>query len=77
MGTSTVEQPRVSDTGNDDDVIAHIVHTPGASASAMVTKAMVEGRELEALCGLRWIPSRDPERKRVCEDCVRVSKQME
>lgn len=32
----------------------------------------VMGKEITALCGKRWVPSRDPERFPVCPDCKRV-----
>jgi hypothetical protein len=32
-------------------------------------KAYVEGVQVTALCGKKWIPSRDPERFPVCPTC--------
>ena len=34
-----------------------------------LTDAMVLGKEITALCGKKWIPSRDPEKFPVCPDC--------
>lgn len=50
---------------------SHIVKRPAdrSSASAWVTEASVMGYEVEAICGHRWIPGRDPERHPVCEAC--------
>ena len=30
---------------------------------------MIFGKEITALCGKKWIPSRDPEKFPVCPDC--------
>jgi hypothetical protein len=35
-----------------------------------ITTAIVEGREVTALCGYRWIPYRQPQGRPVCEACV-------
>jgi len=34
--------------------------------------AYVFGTELTALCGYRWIPSRDPEKLPVCPECQEI-----
>lgn len=34
-----------------------------------LTRALVEGTAVTALCGKRWVPSRDPERYPVCGTC--------
>ena len=36
---------------------------------AVVLEARVMGLEVEALCGKRWVPSRDPQRFPVCPAC--------
>jgi hypothetical protein len=49
---------------------SHIVKTDGDdSAAAEVLRARVEGTPLEALCGHRWIPSRDPKQLPLCAKC--------
>lgn len=69
--TETINDPRTAGGGTDGEHYAHIVARPDdePSASAYVTKARVLGIEIEALCGYRWIPSRDPERHPVCPLC--------
>jgi len=37
-----------------------------------IMAAMVEGTVVEALCGKRWVPSRDPKKYPVCPDCKRI-----
>jgi hypothetical protein len=49
---------------------AHIVKTDGdESAAAKVLQARIDGTPLEALCGHRWVPSRDPKQLPLCEKC--------
>ena len=47
----------------DHEKFAHIVKRNE------LTDAMVLGKEITALCGKKWIPSRDPEKFPVCPDC--------
>ena len=35
-------------------------------------QAMVEGVPVRALCGKLWVPSRDPQRFPVCQECKRI-----
>ena len=59
---------RVPQTG--DPECAHIVKTNGdESAAAKVLQARIEGTPLEALCGHRWVPSRDPKQLPLCAKC--------
>ena len=37
-----------------------------------IATAIIEGREVTALCGYRWIPYRQPEGRPVCEACVEI-----
>jgi hypothetical protein len=59
------EEVRVDPTIGDGDHerFAHIVRR------SELTDAMVYGKEITALCGKKWIPTRDPERFPVCPDC--------
>ena len=56
----------------DDFTRTHILNCPDGKAStqAWITEARIEGLEVEALCGYRWVPERDPEKYSVCEACV-------
>lgn len=39
-------------------------------------KGYVFGEPVTALCGKRWVPSRDPERYPVCPDCKKIREQL-
>lgn len=68
---TTIQQrpaPVTTDAG-DRERFAHIIRRKGGGAAASVTEARVLGIPLEALCGKRWIPSRDPQRFPICPTC--------
>ena len=50
---------------------AHVVQrvTNYESAVALVMRARVEGFPVKALCGVQFVPQRDPAVKPVCEKC--------
>ena len=59
--------------GTGEPICSHIVRRTGnESAAAMVMRARVEGTEIEALCGHKWVPSRDPKAHPLCEVCKQV-----
>jgi hypothetical protein len=68
LGTGTaVEQdlardPRLDD-GDDDPKYSHFVRKDDILRSA------VDGVPVTALCGKKWLPSRDPEKYPVCPRC--------
>jgi hypothetical protein len=70
-GTSVLERPELSPTDGDGELRTHIIRRPDdrQSAEAWVTEARIMGFEVEAICGFRWVPARDPERYPVCEAC--------
>jgi len=60
-----VEAPdRVDTDGGDHDRFAHYCR------KADVTRALVTGEAIVALCGKKWVPSRDPKRFPVCPTCA-------
>ncbi len=68
-----------TDTRTDEDTqtgepkVAHIVRTePGESALAKVTEARVFGFPVEALCGERFVPQRDPKKLPMCQVCKEI-----
>ena len=64
MGSTQLEervQPRLDD--GDHERFAHYVRRGDS------VRSVVEGTPIEALCGKRWIPSRDPERYPICPAC--------
>ncbi len=53
--------------------LAHIVKPKnGRSGADLVMEARVYGTEVEALCGHRWVPQRDPKQYPVCPECARL-----
>ena len=37
-----------------------------------VAKAYIMGTPVIALCGKKWIPSRDPEKYKICPECKKI-----
>ena len=64
LETRPHEEPR---TGESD--AAHIVKSTGGDATAKVLEARVYGTPLEALCGVVFVPQRDPTRLPLCARC--------
>jgi hypothetical protein len=74
-GTETQERPDVrTQEPGDHERLAHIVYDPKGQgrAAALLTEARVLGTPVEALCGKRWVPSRDPARFPVCPECKAI-----
>lgn len=63
LGTRPEVAPPVLDEG-DHEKFAHYVYP-----ASVVTDAYVSGNPVTALCGKRWIPTRDPNRYPVCPEC--------
>lgn len=60
-------------TESEPGKFAHIVkRTPDKTAPALVTEALIFGNEVEALCGHRWVPSKDPKKLPVCPKCLEI-----
>jgi hypothetical protein len=59
------ESPATVDTdGGDHDRFAHYCK------KSDITRAMVTGEAITALCGKKWVPSRDPEKYPICPTCI-------
>lgn len=72
----TKVDPRLSEgEPGDHDRFAHYVW--GKNPKAMVTQSMVTGQPIKALCGKRWVPSRDGSQFPVCPDCIRIKGEMQ
>jgi hypothetical protein len=41
-----------------------------------VVEGMVNGTPVEALCGKRWVPGRDPKRYPLCPTCLEIARSM-
>lgn len=57
------------DTG-DHDRFAHYIM--GRNPNAKITASMVNGKPIRALCGKKWVPSRDASQYPVCPDCKAI-----
>jgi hypothetical protein len=65
VSTDVTERPdtRPSDPGTEEGKVAHIIRKDDQM------RGYVMGEEVTALCGEKFIPTRDPERYPVCEGC--------
>lgn len=62
--------PKITEPDLDEPDVAHIVK------KNEVTDAYVFGTPLTALCGARFIPSRDPSGYPVCEPCLKHMREL-
>ncbi len=65
-GTLLDERADLRHDDGDHDRFAHFAN------KAAIAAAYVEGTPIVALCGKRWVPSRDPKKYPVCPDCKRI-----
>lgn len=65
-GTTLDERTDYRLDDGDHERFAHYV------AKADMTRSAVTGEPITALCGKKWVPSRDPERFPVCPDCKKI-----
>ena len=66
--TDTLTEPDTTLDPTDPADCAHIVDQRDPKND--IATAIIEGREVTALCGYRWIPYREPGGRPVCEPCV-------
>lgn len=72
MSTATIEDISVIPQTQEPEV-KHIILSDGTqSASAMVLAARVNGTPLEALCGVVFVPHRDPSGLPLCQKCKEI-----
>jgi hypothetical protein len=67
--TRLAPDPTTSDT-DDEGRLAHI------GRAAEVSRAYVTGEAITALCGKRFVPTRDPDRYPTCPRCSAVLAQI-
>jgi len=68
-----IVDPRLGDPmldEGDHDRFSHYVRKNRIMPSA------VEGTPLEALCGKKWVPNRDPKKFPVCPECKEIYEQL-
>lgn len=68
--TDTLTRPATPQTGSGKPARAHIARADE------VTEAYVTGNQITALCGYKWVPTRDPAGLPVCPDCKAIALQM-
>lgn len=45
----------------------------GVTARDVIDMARLSGAEVIAICGVRFVPNRDPKKHPACEDCIRIA----
>jgi Protein of unknown function (DUF3039) len=68
LSSETLTEPDTDLDKTDPADCAHIVDQRDPAND--ITTAIVEGREVTALCGYRWVPYREPKGRPVCEACI-------
>jgi len=64
--TDLLTRPELQDDDGGHDRFAHYVKKD------KVVESAVTGKAVKALCGKKWIPSRDPEKYPVCPVCKEI-----
>jgi hypothetical protein len=62
-GLDLTTEPKLDHGDGDHDRFSHYVSREDAM------KAYIEGVQVTALCGKKWVPSRDPEKFPICPTC--------
>lgn len=74
MSTQTIDKTDL-DPITGEPRASHLVGPrDGKDGSVLVMEARFNGTEVEALCGHRWIPERNPESYPVCQKCLEIFK---
>lgn len=64
--TDLLTRPELKVDDGDHDRYAHYVK------KGKILQSAVEGKAIRALCGKKWIPSRDPEKFPICPICKEI-----
>ena len=64
--TDLLTRPELQDDDGGHDRFAHYVK------KEKVVESAVTGKAVKALCGKKWIPSRDPEKYPICPACKEI-----
>lgn len=65
------QAPRLDTDDPDHEKFAHYV----IGGNEAILHAMVTGEPCTALCGKKWVPSRDPQKFPVCPTCDEIKKE--
>ena len=64
--TDLLTRPEVEDDEGSHDRFAHYIKKD------KVVESAVTGNAVRALCGKKWVPSRDPEKYPICPACKAI-----
>ena len=64
--TDTLTRPVEQDEDGDHDRFAHYIK------KEKIVESAVTGKAVRALCGKKWVPSRDPEKFPICPICKEI-----
>jgi hypothetical protein len=67
MSTDLLEKPDLDTEAGNEEPFAHYAE------SASVTEGYIMGTPVIALCGMKFVPSRDPLKLRVCPICKEIA----
>lgn len=62
----TLDKARTQTTGSSNGLVAHY------AKKTDITRAHVHGTPVRALCGIKWIPTRDGSKYPICMDCQEI-----
>ncbi len=64
--TDLLTRPDLEEDDGGHDRFSHYVK------KEKITESAVTGKAVRALCGMKWIPSRDPEKYPICPRCKEI-----
>ena len=64
--TDLLTRPELEEDDGGHDRFSHYV------AKEKIVESAVTGKAVKALCGKKWIPSRDPEKYPICPACKEI-----
>lgn len=64
--TLTMPEERVQEDDGGHDRFAHYIK------KNQILESALSGKAVEALCGKKWVPSRDPEKYPICPTCKEI-----
>lgn len=64
--TITEEEVRLDNNNGDHERFSHYVR------KEKIVESAVTGKAVKALCGKKWVPSRDPEKFPICPTCKEI-----
>ena len=64
--TDLLTRPELEEDDGGHDRFSHYVK------KEKIVESAVTGKSVKALCGKKWIPSRDPQKYRICPACKEI-----